>query len=965
MWGYVMPFVHLHMHSNFSFKNSTLKIEDIINATKTYDMPAVALTDRNNLCGAVRFYYSARNTGIKPLIGAELDTQDGLIVFIAMNGEGYSELCKLITILHLQRQGFCLFEDIAQQKNLIALSYSGEKEHIDKYKEVFQDRFYIALRNHKGPGDNKKVQCLANLAMLKNIKYAATNDVYYLQASHYRMRDMLRAMGENFVLDFWKRETMVNTEQYFKSSKAMAKLFQHLPAAISNTLEIAERCNITLNDQFRFPVFVDLPQGHNAKSYLHQLCLEGIKRLYADPLAATERLNYELSIIDKMGFNDYFLAMWDIVHFAKKRNIRCAGRGSAADAIVSYLLGITHVDPIRYNLLFERFLNPERKGMPDIDVDFDSNRRDEVINYVYEKYGTDKVAMVCTVNTMGARSAVREVAKTLGYNREEQSAISKRLPHIAADKIDTALVSLPELRGEFQDNPEVDKIFNYAKHFADFPRHLGTHNGGVVIADDLISKYTPLQNAAKGIIICQHDKDDVEKLGLVKMDLLGLKMLSNITDTLEYLNKQGIALDIDRIPLDDETVFSLLRTTKTVGLFQVESPGQRELLGRLQPTQFDDIIAQISLFRPGPMQGAMIQPFIDRRHNRTPIDYMHPKLEPALRDTYGVLVYQEQVLQIANFLAGFTLGQADLLRRAMTKNRTKEEMEAIREQFITGCAENEVDIETASHVFDKIKGFAAYGFNKAHAASFGWIAYQSAYLKTYYPKEFFCATLNNYPCGFYAQQVIVWEAMRLGIPVYSPNINCSEWDFTLERNGIRVGLKQVSGITQDRLMSIFTERLKYPFGSSQEFTYRTGLSQEVVNTLIKVGAFEKEKCSARKQQILNELQLMGISISGHPLEAFPVKYMPSIEAEKLKHKTVVEVAGIIVARQTPPVRSGKRIIFLTIQDPTGLVDVTVFPDTQEEYAKAVYRSNMIRVKGTIRKTGVWYSVIAKEIFTIA
>lgn len=961
-----MSLVHLHVHSNFSFKKSTISIDGLILATAAYNMPAVALTDHNNLCGAVRFYYAAKQAGIKPLIGVEICTSKGLLVLLAMNAEGYSELCLLLTTHHLERGGICTFEDIAKYRNLVLLSTSADKKQMLKYKDAFGDRYYVELQNYRMQGDCRKVASLANMAAIHDIKVVATNDVHYLKASEYRARDMLQAMGENLTIGSWKRTAMNNTEQFFKSPKAMSKLFADFPEAIANTLEIAERCNVKLNDKFRFPVYSDLPVGHSSKSYLHQLCLQGIDALYADPAAALKRLDHELTIINIMGFNDYFLAMWDIVRYAKKQHIRCTGRGSAADSIVSYLLGITHVDPIRYNLLFERFLNPERKGLPDIDIDLDSNRRDEVINYVYERYGRDRVAMVCTVNTMGARSAVREVAKALGYDREEQSVLSKKLPgHLAADNIEAALETLPELRGEFKDNPATEKIFNYAAQFADFPRHLGTHNGGVVIADDLISKYTPLQNAAKGIVVCQHDKDDVEKLGLIKMDLLGLKMLSIITDTTEFLQKRGITLDIDRIPLDDEKVFQMLRTTKTVGLFQIESPGQRELLGRLQPTQFDDIIAEISLFRPGPMQGQMIAPFIARRHGKEAIDYMHPTLEPALKDTFGILVYQEQVLMIANILAGFTLGQADLLRRAMTKNRTVQEMEAIREQFLQGCLRNNVELATASCVFDKVKGFAAYGFNKAHAASFGWVTYQSAYLKAHQPREYFCATLNNYPCGFYTQQVIIWEAKRLGIPIYPPAVNYAEWDYTVERDGIRIGLKQVSGMTQERFITLFTERLKASFVSSYELCQRTGFNEQLITALLRAGAFEQETCSTKGKQVLNELQTMGLTVSGHPLDAFEIKYTPSIEAEKLENKAIIEVAGIIVARQTPPVRSGRRIIFLTLQDATGLVDITVFPEAQEEYAKAVYQSYMIKVKGTIRKTGVWYSVVAKEIYKIA
>jgi len=462
----------------------------------------------------------------------------------------------------------------------------------------------------------------------------------------------------------------------------------------------------------------------------------------------------------------------------------------ALDSIASRygipMVATNNVHYLKASDYLSRFLNPERKGMPDIDIDFDSNRRDEVINYIYAKYEKDMVAMVCTVNTMGARSAVREISKAFGLNTEQQSEISKRLPYCGADQIETAIDSLPELLGAFKDKPYYSTIFHYAKQFADFPRHLGIHNGGVIVADRPLNHFTPLQYATKGIVICQHDKDDVEKLGLVKMDLLGLKMLSIITDTVSSLAARGIHCDIDTIPDDDEAAYALLRTARTIGVFQLESPGMRELLGRLQPTRFEDVIANISLFRTGPMQGLMISPFIARRHGREKFDYMHPLLEPALRDTYGVIVHQEQVLRIGHLLAGFSLGQADLLRRAMTKHRSPEEMAAIREQFISGYLNNGVDRATAELVYSKVAGFAAYGFNKAHAASFGWIAYQSTYLKAYYPREFLCATLNNYPCGFYPPWIIAWEAKRMGIGVLAPSLDSQE-TCSVEGEAIRLG----------------------------------------------------------------------------------------------------------------------------------------------------------------------------------
>jgi error-prone DNA polymerase len=972
--GVAMSFIHLHVHSNFSFKDSTLSVEDIALSAQRLGMPAVAITDHDNLCGAVRFYGKAKEVGVKPIIGVELETTEGHLTLLAENYEGYGELCQVVSRRHLEGVPVSP-EYLAGCKSIIVLSgcdksglvraLSGERPgaFATRYKEMFGDCYYIELQNHHLDGDRQKVRSLRNMALKYDIPIVGTNDVHFQGHCDWLRRDILAAMKENVNVTVPKKAGLPNSEYGFKSSAVMCDLFNDYVDSILNTAVIADRCNVKFPEEFRFPRF-PLPDGRTAGEFLRSLCLESLERVYSSETreAAHKRLDHELSIIDLMGFNDYFLVVWDIVSYARKRGIRFAGRGSAADSLVSFLLGVTHVDPIHYNLLFERFLNPERKGMPDVDIDFDSNRRDEVIDYIFWRYGKDMVAMVCTVNTINARSGVREVAKALGYDAEQQSSISKKLPHCRADKIETAIEVLPELQGEFTGQEETRTVFRYAASFSDFPRHLGVHNGGVIIADQSLSTLTPLQYATKGVIISQHDKDDVEKLGLVKMDLLGLKMLSIIEDTQALVRQNGQQLDIDNIPSDDAATYALLRSTDTVGLFQLESPGMRELLGRLQPTEFEDIIANISLFRPGPMQGEMIAPYIARRHGREQFDYMHSLLEPALKDTYGVIIYQEQVLQIGHLLAGFTLGQADLLRRAMTKNRSAEEMAMIREQFITGAKRKGVAEKDAAKVFEKVAGFAAYGFNKAHAASFGWIAYQSAYLKAHHPVEFLCATLNNQPCGFYPPQVIAWEAKRLGIPVLPPDICRGDWDCTLEDGGIRIGLKYVIGMSTSAWA-----RIKENRESDWEGNLLDGVPDKIVANLARVGAIPGTGCADRGNRANAEFAVLGMTVSDHPLALMPVKYTSSRVVEETKRNgEQVSVAGIVISRQTPPTRSGRRIIFLTMQDDTGLVDVTVFPDIQDKYAKTIYRSSLLKVDGVVRKTGVrGFSVTAQRVFAIA
>lgn len=968
-----MSFIHLHTHSNFSFKDSSLQIEDIVESAKNYSMPAVALTDHNNLCGAVRFYYAAKEVGIKPIIGVEVHTLTGHLTLLAINDEGYGDLCQVVSRIHLQKNRPLQIEELNFYKNILVLSGcdNGElvgsisshsvKTTMQKYKDIFGDRYYVELQNHRLPGDRQKISSLFSMASLLDITCVATNNAHFLQPSHYIIRDLLNSMEENTPVFEQRKKHMPNNEYYFKSRLEIESIFAGWEIALDNTLLIAERCQATLPYQLRFPVFSN-PSGVTSKDYLKGHCLEGIMKIYGSKNSekALRRLDHELNIIDIMGFNDYFLVVWDIVRFAKERGIRCSGRGSAADSLVSYLLGITNVDPLEHDLLFERFLNPERKGMPDIDLDLDSNRRYEVLNYVYEKYGSDKVAMVCEVNTINARSVVREVAKALSLDEEKNS--SKLLPHCRADKVKDIIERLPELKGEFSGRPQWGAIINYAKHLAGFPRHLGTHNGGIVITNESLCRITPLQYSGKGIIICQHDKDDVEKLGLVKIDLLGLKILSVIEDTIRLLNEQEILLAIDNISKDDKATYELLRSTKTIGVFQLESPGMRELLGRIQPTNFEDIIANISLFRPGPMQADMITPYIDRRHGQEEVSYFHPSLETVLKDSYGIIVYQEQVLKIAHVLAGFTLGQADLLRRAMTKERSVEEMISLREQFVQGCLKNNVKKETANLVFDKLASFAAYGFNKAHGASFGWLAYQTAYLKAHHPKEFLCSLLNNYPCGFYNLQVLVWEAKRLSISVYPPNINHSQWNSIIHKRGILLGLKLVNQLGEYDWQKINFERDRRPFSSENNFTERLNPSEIVRENLHLAGVFPEQSHRSLSEKVRGELQSLNFSLSAHPLDFSKLSYTTSRMAEKLPHGYSVTMAGIIISRQTPPTKSGRRIIFLTLHDQTGLIDVTIFPDIQEQYAKTIYSSWIIKVKGNVRKTGkAGFTLIAQEI----
>ena len=727
------------------------------------------------------------------------------------------------------------------------------------------------------------------------------------------------------------------------------------------------------------------------------------------------RLEHELGIIRDLGLCEYFLVVWDIVEEARARGIRCSGRGSAADSLVAYVLGITQVDPMAARLLFERFLNPERRGMPDIDIDFDSRKRDEMMAYVAQRYGPEHTGMVATINTFNARSAIRDVGKALGVQEGLLDRISKSMPYIPASRIRESIANLPELRGSGFEAEALKELLDICEAIDGFPRHLSVHLGGVVISRDAITNFTPLEVSAKGVIVCQFDKDDVEALGLVKMDLLGLRNLAAIEEALHIIREtRGESLDLGRIPLDDGKTYELMRSARTVGVFQLESPGMRGLLSGLQPTHFGDIIANISLFRPGPMQADMIGPFLARRHGREEVTYLHPSVRPALEETYGVILYQEQVLEVASALAGFTLGQSDSLRRAMTRDRSAEEMEKIRETFLEGCEGRGVAREVAEEAFRQLSAFAAYGFCRGHAASFAIIAYETAYLKTHYPAEFLAGILSNQPMGFYPAEVVVNEAKHFGIEVRPVNVNRSRDRYWVEEGAIRVGLAQVYGLSGAGLRAIFDAREEGGnFTSLREFCARTGLARPMVENLIKAGAFDgmgarrellwelneitntgarrRDRSQRAKGQLAlleaameggseialpapsereraaSELATMGVSVKRHPLffareRLREMGALSRVDLESLSDGRQVRVAGIVIARQRPPIKSGKTVVFITLEDETGLIEVTVFERIYKKWGKVIFSNGALIVDGVLQKKGRYGTVVLGRSF---
>lgn len=1014
-------YASLHTHSYFSLLEGASSPHALIERAASLELPAMALTDHHGLYGAVRFYTAARKAGVKPLLGVELDlAEGGRVVLLATRSEGYTALCKLITRAQMageKGKAVARLEWVLERAgNLIAL-HSGSRQacfqgdsrqwladyekRLLALREGFgSGQLWVELQNHLGhPLENRLNHSLAEIARRHGLGLVASNNVHYAEKASFRLQDVLVCIGTLTSVQQAHPARKPNAEYYLKSPRQMAKLFADFPEALENTLTLADRCTVELDlESFHFPHF-PLPEGETCRARLREEVYRGALKRYGELTAPRlERLEHELGIIQDFGFEEYFLVVHDLVRYARERAIRVTGRGSAADSIVSYTLGITEADPLEHNLLFERFINPERRGMPDIDLDFDSDRRDEVINYVYEKYGEDHVAAVCTFNTFRARSAIRDVAKALGFNTDELDKLAKVFPHIPARDLKLAFETVPEVRDSGIKPERLAELFELCEQLDGFPRHLGLHNGGLVLSRDPLTELAPLEKATKGLVVSQFDKDDVETLGLVKMDLLGLKMHTAIEEALRQIEaNHGLRPDLERLPLDDEATYRLLRSAKTVGCFQVESPGMRGLLARLQPTEFEHLIINISLFRPGPMQADMITPYLARRHGKEPVVYPHPSLAPILKETLGVLIYQEQVLRIASALAGFSLGQADKFRRAMTHNRTAEEMQAIKAEFMAGCEARGVDAQTAKQVFKNLTAFAAYGFCKAHAACFAKIAYQTAWLKAHYPAELFAGILSSEPMGYYPSRVILQEARNWGIPVLPVDINESEGRFLAGPKGLRVGLAQVKDMDSAGLKSLLEARRQGRFSSLEDFCRRTKVSQQVVENLIDVGAFDacglgreelllgyarwrgqasregfrgllveasppaprpgkRGKAPGVLEQLSLDYELLGLSTQPHPLQLKRAQLrrqgvLRSSELARLRPGSRARAAGVVVTRLRPATRSGAVVVFITLEDEVGLIDCVIFYDTYSKYGPVLMESAGLLVEGKLEQRG--------------
>lgn len=1021
-----MNFIHLHVHSPYSFLDGTSSIDRLLEKAQALNMPALALTDHNRLTGAIRFYEKARACGIKPIIGAEVDVEgDNHLTLLCKDILGYSSLCRLLTEAHLlnrstqpqaTREMLKRFRD-----GLIALSgcrigeipslvSRGKYEEAVRaacfYRDIYGDDFFIELINHPSQESLSDSYYLAQFARQQKLPVVATNNVHYADMDEYVIKELLNAIDHNIPVSRLQGPRTV--EQYLKSSEEMAELFHDIPEALANTEEIASRCNLELElGKPRFPKF-NLPEGETEYGYLSKLACQGVQRKFGSLSSSVmQRLDYELDTISKLGFCGYFLVVWDIVRWARKKGIRCQARGSAVDSLVVYVLDISTADPVGHDLLFERFMHPLRYEPPDIDLDVDRRRRDEVRDYICEKYGTENVACVATINTYMARGAIRDVGKALQMPQEIIEEACSGIHWLAASQLLEYADSRPELKkSDIYKRPELEDFFGLCAAIDGFPKHLSVHLGGLLIGDGRLSDLVPLEWASGGDIISQYDKDDIERLGIVKMDILSLPTMTVIEDALVDIGKNhGVSIDLDRIPGDDPAAFAMLRDGKTIGTFQLESPAQREMAGRLLPERFQDIIVSISLVRPGPLKSNMDKLYLPRRHGNEPVTYLHPKLKPALGETLGVILYQEQVLKVAHDLAEMSYAEADGFRRAMTHDRTDEEMEKMRESFVMSCQRNGVSIKVAEKVFEQLAAFAAYGFCKAHAVAYAVLAYQTLWLKCHYPAEFFAAVLSNQPMGYYPPRVLVDEAKRTGVKVLPPDVNYSSDHYTVEDGAIRVSLGQLKGISEQELHSILSAREQGRFTSLRDFILRTNVRWPIIERLARVSAFDslvdKEEVysqlpnlsalkrntgmrslfeeayiepdmlseikNSRIEMMLAERELLTLNLSAHPMDVLYkgdgltwIKDLPSVATGKTVH-----IAGSVIRYQTPPTRNDHRVLYVIMEDGTGVADVTVFSDVQEKCGRVLFREGWLIVEGKVQRRGPKsLSIIAEKLAPI-
>lgn len=1004
-------YVELHCHSYYSLLDGASSPEALISQAAALGLPALALTDHDALYGAVAFVEAARKAGIHPILGAELTLSGGThLTLLVADESGWGNLCRLISLArHNAAKGEAeLPPDALEAHSTGLIALSGCRNGIisrallreDRqaalktarhYRALFgPERFWIELQHHLQPEDNRLVASLAALAEAVGVGCVATNNVHYALRDGHRLQDVLVGIRHLTPLHEAGHLLRPNSEYFLKSARQMAAIFARYPQAIANTARIAALCHFELRYGLQeLPAF-PTPVGLDATQTLRHLCQQALPHKYPRRYEeAFRQLEHELAIITQAGLANYFLIVWDIVRFARQAGIRCQGRGSAANSLVAYLLDISPIDPLAHHLVFERFLSAERQTVPDIDIDFQADRREEVIQYIYHRYGHDHAAMACTLVTFQARSAVRDVGRVLGLpphliDLAARAFDSRRLEDLAAQ---------PGIRDILQDRSVARpwaQLLDLCAQIDGLPRHLGIHNGGMVITGAPLAERVPTEPATMGArVVIQWDKEALETAGLVKIDILGLRMLSVIAEalaTIEHLT--GQRPNFDRLTFDDPAVYALIASGDRVGCFQVESRAQAQMLPRLRPRCFADLVVAISLIRPGPIQGDMVHPYLRRRLGEEPVSYPHPLLEPVLRETLGVILFQEQVLQVAAALAGFTPGQGELLRRALGSKHGAAAVETFHQAFLAGSQAKGVPASVAEEVFERLKAFGLYSFPKSHAASFAVLVYQSAWLKRYHPAPFYVALLNNQPMGFWSPAVLVNDARRHGLAVQPVDVNLSGARCTVEAGGIRLGLAQVKGLGETGSTRVLLVREAGPFAGLADFCRRTRLPRPLVENLIQAGAMDSWGMPRRQllwklgelayapdelglefpaeEATLPELspgerrgmeyRTLGLSTGEHPLAGWRAwlherGILGSREVATSQNGQKVRAAGLLVVHQAPPTAKGMH--FLTLEDEAGFINVVVRPPVYERYRKTIRGTAFLVVEGVVEhKDGV-------------
>jgi DNA polymerase-3 subunit alpha len=1030
-------FVHLHVHTEYSLLDGASRIRDLVAHARKVGFDALAISDHGAMYGVIPFYQACREAGIKPIIGCEVYLTPGSredrpsrkeqrmyhLLLLAETDEGYRNLMKLVSRSHLE--GFhhkprvdkeilrrhaagliatsaCLAGEIPQA---ILEDNTAKARHLAlEYRDIFgADQFFLELQDHGLPEQQKVNRHLIRLSEELGIGLVATNDSHYIYRDDHEVHDCLLCIGTNRKMADEDRLRFATREYFLKTAAEMASLFRHVPEAIANTRRIADRCQVTIPLGQRLLPRFPVPEGWDAAVYLKKQCLAGAAKRYEHlSEEVRQRLDYELSVIVRMGFEDYFLIVWDFIRYARQQGIAVGpGRGSAAGSLVAYVLFITDVDPIRYQLLFERFLNPERVNMPDIDIDFNYERRDEVIAYVTRKYGADRVAQIITFGTMAPRAAVRDVGRVMGLPYREVDQTAKRIPPVPGVTLEQVWKPGSELDAWIQKHPRVARMMETVKKVEGTPRHTSTHAAGVVIAPGDLTDHVPLERGAEGIPLTQYPMEALEAIGLLKVDFLGLRNLTVIEQAVATIREQeGGHLDFSQMEMDDSATYQLLSRGETAGVFQMESAGMRKVLRELKPTTFEDIIAVLALYRPGPME--QIPRFIRAKHGQESIHYPHPDLEPILRDTYGIIVYQEQIMQIAAKMAGFSLGQADGLRRAVSKKK-RQWLDEQRETFIRGSLAQGYDEETGRAVYDLIVRFADYGFNRSHSAAYAVLAYQTAYLKANFPLYFIAALLTTVMGSHTKMAEYIEDARRLGITVDLPDINTSERAFSVVDGKIRVGLAAIKNVGTHAIASIIQERKKRPFRDLFDFCRRVDLricNRRVIESLIQCGAmdslpnhrakqlamldealeagggfqrrqsadqlrlFEEEpdtgmdfdydrvKPFLPREKLEMERELIGLYLSGHPLDEWKEAVQRHRthalgELSQLQDGERVTVCGLLVEVKPITTKKGEAMAFAVLEDYSTAVEMVVFPRILSQYRSLLQLDQAVKLSGRV------------------